>query len=99
MHLQPHQAQQHQVGAGYAFHGHSGQSVAVSDRRPDPTKWELLAYPAALVVVPIAMLFAVTAREDLRQPLAGIIVGLAIFSLAGGFWLSWRWWKRFGHRA
>ena len=40
-----------------------------------------------------------SARDDLGLPLAAIIIGLAIFGLAGGCWLSWLWWKRFGHRA
>ena len=64
--------------------------------QPEPSKWAVLSYPVALLVVPVFMLYAVVARDDLGQPLAAIIIGLAAFSLAGGLLLLVAWWRKFG---
>jgi hypothetical protein len=62
----------------------------------ESSKWEVLGYPLSLIAVALVMLWAAGASDDWGQPLAGNIIGLALFALLGGLALLAMWWKKFG---
>lgn len=51
----------------------------------------VLKYPAAMVVVGLAMLFAVATSRDLGQPLAGILTAAGGLAALGGAGLILAW--------
>ena len=64
----------------------------MSTREPaPPSTLGLLAYPAVLIVVGLAVLFAVAGSDNLGQPLAGIITGAAVLAVVGGAGLLIGW--------
>ncbi len=56
---------------------------------PSPT--DVLKYPVGMIVIGLALLFAVATSRDLGQPLAGILTALAVVSVLGGGGLIAAW--------
>ena len=56
---------------------------------PSPT--DVLKYPVGMIVIGLALVFAVATSRDLGQPLAGILTALAVVSILGGAALIAAW--------